>query len=97
MEADEQQYDRLVHRIYDTVGEAAGWKALYADLAALTGASTIHVLAFDKHHDTLSFSDGFNLPVAAELGYIQHYHRLDPRLALLWTQPVLHWMHCHEH
>lgn len=93
----EEQYERLIHRIYDTVGNPAGWQTIYADIAAAIGAKTIHVLAFDKGHDALSFSEGFNLPIAGELGYIQRHYRNDPRLALMWAQPVRQWLHCHTH
>jgi DNA-binding CsgD family transcriptional regulator len=93
----EQRYDRLVHRIYDTVMDSQAWQALYAELAALVDAKSVHVVGFDKQHNALSFSDGFNLPAGSELGYIRRYHRIDPRLALWWSQPVLKWLHCHEH
>lgn len=97
MEPSEVEYDRLLHRIYDTVGHPRAWQAFYAQLAALIDATTIHVLAFDKRHQALSFSDGFNLPPAGEILYIQRYHRLDPRLELFWSYPVGKWFHCHQH
>lgn len=97
MEPSEVEYDRLLHRIYDTVGHPQAWQAFYAQLAAFVDATTIHVLAFDKRHQALSFSDGFNLPPAGEILYIQRYHRIDPRLELFWSYPVGKWFHCHQH
>jgi DNA-binding CsgD family transcriptional regulator len=97
VESGDEQYDSLVHRIYDTVMDSQAWQTLYAELAALVDAKTVHVVGFDKQHNALSFSDGFNLPAVSELGYIRRYHRIDPRLALWRSQPVLKWLHCHEH
>jgi len=97
VEPGEEQYDRLVHRIYETVMDSQAWQALYAELATLVDAKSVHLVGFDKQHNALSFSDGFNLPAVSELGYIRRYHRIDPRLALWWSQPVLKWLHCHEH
>ncbi len=86
-----------MHQIYDTITDSHAWQTLYAELAAHIDAESIHLIAFDKKHNALSFSDGFNLPPDRELGYIRRYHHIDPRLALLRTQPVLKWLHCHEH
>ncbi|WP_143130444.1 helix-turn-helix transcriptional regulator [Paraburkholderia sartisoli] len=97
MELDEEQYDQLVHRIYDTVTDSETWHLFYAELAELIVAKTIRLIGFDKKHNALSFSDGFNLLPGRELGYIRRYHQIDPRLSMLWSQPVLKWLHCHEH
>ena len=97
MELDEERYDQLVHRIYDTVTDSEIWQVLYAELAELIDAKTIHLAGFDKKHNALSFSGGFNLLPGRELGYIRRYQHIDPRLSMLWSQPVLKWLHCHEH
>lgn len=97
VESGDERYDSLVHRIYDTVTDSQAWEALYAELAALVGAKTVHLISFDKQHNALSFSDGFNLPAVSEPGYIRRYHRIDPHHRWWRSQPVLKWLHCHDH
>lgn len=97
MELSDQNFDRLLHLIYETVENQGAWKELYETLAAVLDVATVHVLAFDKKSQALSYSDGANMPAEGELAYLQKYHFNDPRMELLMRLPVLEWMHCHEH
>jgi DNA-binding CsgD family transcriptional regulator len=54
------------------------------------------MLAIDKRHHTLSYSDGANMPVQGELAYMQHYRHIDPRLPVVLQRPLGEWTHCHE-
>ena len=54
------------------------------------------MLAVDKRHGTLSYSDGANMPVQGELAYMQHYRFIDPRLPVILERPLGEWTHCHE-
>ena len=49
---------------------------------------SIHMLAVDKRHGTLSYSDGANLPVQGELAYMQHYRFIDPRVPVILQREV---------
>ncbi|WP_158602053.1 helix-turn-helix transcriptional regulator [Pararobbsia silviterrae] len=85
-----------MHLLYDAVVEPAGWSAFFDSLGTAIDAGTVHMLAIDKTYDSLSYSDGFNLPAEGELAYIQRYGSIDPRMALMRTRRPAEWIHCHE-
>lgn len=91
-----QRYEEIVHLLYDAVADPAGWPAFFTSLGLAIDATTIHMLAIDKKYESLSYSDGYNLPVDGELAYIQHYGSIDPRIPLIRQNEPEQWLHCHE-
>jgi len=96
MDLSNERFDRVIHLLYEAVANPSGWKTFFDLLGDALDAATIHLLALDKQHGALSYSDGFNLPVDGELGYIQKYGKIDPRMGLLLQKNVAEWLHCHE-
>ena len=96
MDLSEPSFLRFVERIYEAAEHPARWRALYEDLQAALGVKSIHMLALDKRHGTLSYSDGANLPVQGELAYMQQYRLIDPRLPIVMARDVGQWTHCHD-
>jgi DNA-binding CsgD family transcriptional regulator len=91
-----ERYDSVIHLLYEAVAYPAAWANFFNALGDALEASSIHMLAIDKQHGTLSYSDGFNLPTDGELGYIQKYGKIDPRMAAVQAKEVGQWLHCHE-
>lgn len=96
MDLTEQSYQRFIDLIYDAVEHPAEWKTLYEALQEALGVQSVHVLALDNRHGTLSYSDGANMPVDGELAYMQQYRFIDPRLPVILERPLGDWTHCHE-
>jgi DNA-binding CsgD family transcriptional regulator len=96
MDLSEQSYQRFIDLIYDAAEKPERWRTLYEELQAALDVKSIHMLAVDKRHGTLSYSDGANMPVQGELAYMQHYRFIDPRLPVILERPLGEWTHCHE-
>jgi DNA-binding CsgD family transcriptional regulator len=96
MDLSVERYEEIVHLLYEAVTEPAGWPNFFTSLGQAVDANVIHMLAVDKKHGSLSFSDGFNLPAEGELAYIQKYGSIDPRAARIWQNSPGEWLHCHE-
>lgn len=96
MDLSEQSFHGLIDRIYEAAEEPQRWHDLYESLQSALGVKSIHMLAIDKRHRTLSYSDGANMPVQGELAYMQHYRFIDPRLPVILERPLGEWTHCHE-
>lgn len=96
MDLSDAVFNRFVDRIYGALEKPESWRSLYEQLCDAIDVKSIHMLAFDKQHGTLSYSDGANLPVQGELAYMQHYRFIDPRMPLILQKPLLNWTHCHE-
>ncbi|MFM0642424.1 helix-turn-helix transcriptional regulator [Paraburkholderia metrosideri] len=96
MDLSVERYDSVVHLLYEAVARPAAWADFFASLGQAVGASAVHMLALDKQHGALSYSDGFNLPTDGELAYIQKYGKIDPRTALIRQKDIGEWVHCHE-
>ena len=96
MDLNEQSYQRFIDLIYAAAENPEQWRPLYEELQVALGVKSIHMLAVDKRHGTLSYSDGANMPVQGELAYMQHYRFIDPRLPVILERPVGEWLHCHE-
>ena len=97
MQTDSVEFDRFVHLIYGAAEDASRWRDFYEAIRLITGSESVHMLALDRRAQTLSYSDGANLPVHGELAYIQHYRFIDPRMPLILGAPTQKWIHCHEH
>jgi DNA-binding CsgD family transcriptional regulator len=93
MDLSEESLHRLIECTYDAVEHPDRWHHLYDELQQAVGVKSVHVLALDKRHGTLSYSDGANLPVEGELAYLQRYRFIDPRLPAVWSGPVGAWTH----
>jgi DNA-binding CsgD family transcriptional regulator len=96
MDLSTERYEEVVHLLYEAVVEPAGWQDFFTALGQAIDANVIHMLAVDKTHGSLSYSDGFNLPAEGELAYIQKYGSIDPRAARIWQNAPGEWLHCHE-
>lgn len=96
MDLSEQSFQKFIGLVYEAAEDPGRWKALYQELQAALEVKSIHMLALDKRHGTLSYSDGANLPVQGELAYMQHYRFIDPRLPVILERPLGEWTHCHE-
>lgn len=96
MNLSDSSFLRLLDQVYEAAEEPSRWNNLYGDLCEAVGATSIHMLAVDKRHRALSYSDGANLPVQGELAYMHQYHAIDPRLPMILARPVHAWIHCHE-
>lgn len=90
----QHQFDDLVSSLYEAVEHHQSWQPFFQRLSDQVGCS-IYALAIDKKHGALSYSEGANLPDEGELGYIQKYQAIDPRLPLLLPLPVNTWLHDH--
>ena len=91
-----ERYEKIVHYLYEAVAEPSGWPAFFTSLGQAIEANAVHMLAIDKKHGSLSYSDGFNLPTEGELAYIQRYASIDPRMAVVLQLDPGKWLHCHE-
>jgi hypothetical protein len=91
-----ERHEEIVHLLYEAVVDPAGWPRFFTSLGRAIEASAIHMLAIDKKHRSLSYSDGFNLPTEGELAYIQRYGNIDPRKEVILRQRPGEWLHCHE-
>lgn len=96
MDLSEQSFHRFIDLTYEAAEKPERWRHLYEALREALGVLSIHMLALDKRHGTLSYSDGANLPVQGELAYMQHYRFIDPRLPVILQRPLGEWTHCHE-
>jgi DNA-binding CsgD family transcriptional regulator len=91
-----ERYEAIVHLLYDAVAEPSGWSDFFTSLGNAIDANCIHMLAIDKKHGSLSYSNGFNLPTEGELAYIQRYASIDPRMTVVQQLDPGKWLHCHE-
>ena len=96
MDLSEQSYLHFIDLIYEAAERPDQWRRLYDELQSAIGVKSIHMLALDKRHGTLSYSDGANLPVQGELAYMQRYRFMDPRLPIILERPLGQWLHCHD-
>ena len=96
MDLSEQSFQRFIDLIYEAAEKPERWRHLYEELQVALDVKSIHMLAVDKRHGTLSYSDGANMPVQGELAYMQHYRFIDPRLPVILQRPMGEWTHCHE-
>lgn len=96
MDLSETSFQRFIDLIYEAAERPGQWRPLYEALQEALGVKSIHMLAIDKRHGTLSYSDGANMPVQGELAYMQHYRFMDPRLPVILQRPLGEWTHCHE-
>lgn len=96
MDITQERYDQLVNLVYETIENNAAWDQLFAALRETLELKVLQAFAFDKHHGTLSFSGGANVPIESELSYLQKYHLIDPRAAAIMALQPLEWVHDHE-
>jgi DNA-binding CsgD family transcriptional regulator len=96
MDLSEQSFQRFIDLIYEAAEKPEQWRRVYEELQVALDVKSIHMLAVDKRHGTLSYSDGANMPVQGELAYMQHYRFIDPRLPVILQRPMGEWTHCHE-
>lgn len=96
MDLSEPSFHRLIDRVYDAVEHPQHWRRFYEELQQAVGVKSVHMLALDKRHGSLSYSDGANLPVQGELAYMQHYRTIDPRMPAILQRAPGEWIHCHE-
>lgn len=96
MNLSDSSFHHLLDLIYEAAEQPSRWSALYSELCEAVGSTSIHMLAVDKRHRALSYSDGANLPVQGELAYMHQYHALDPRMPIILARPVHAWLHCHQ-
>ncbi|MGP1716283.1 MAG: helix-turn-helix transcriptional regulator [Methylophilus sp.] len=96
MDLPSQHYERLIHLIYETIHDAKVWEQVFVELRTALDCKVVHAFAMDKHHGTLSFSTGSNLPVAGELSYLQRYQFIDPRSKHWSMLPSQACFHDHE-
>jgi DNA-binding CsgD family transcriptional regulator len=89
-------YSDSLDLIYSCLEDARQWRRVCERLREATGSESIHLFALDHRHETLSYSDGANLPVDGELAYMQRYRFIDPRMPLVMRRGSHEWMHCHE-
>lgn len=91
-----QNYDQLVHLIYETINDINQWDAVFLALREVLDCKVIHAFAIDKQYGTMSFSTGANLPADGELSYLQKYQFIDPRSEYWNMLPSLGCFHDHE-
>jgi hypothetical protein len=83
MDLSDASFDSLVHMLYEAVERPTAWSAFYQALGRTVDAGSVQLLALDKQHGALSYSDGFNLPTEGELAYLQKYSQIDPRMQIV--------------
>lgn len=96
MDLSSQNYERLIHLIYETIHNPSEWDQVFSMLREALDCKVVHAFAFDKQHCTMSFSTGANLPVDGELSYLQKYQFIDPRSQYWNVLPSLGCFHDHE-
>lgn len=97
MQPSDRAFDHYVNLIYEALETPTAWRALYDQLCEAVDTDSVHVLGFDKRHETLSYSDGANLQVRGELAYMQKYRLLDPRVPIVLSKPLYEWVHCQDY
>lgn len=95
---DEALFDVLVTQIYAAAAGRLPWEQPLRATADAIDAFAVQIIAFNKSQGGVSFSHyGGYAPPESHLGYIRHYHRIDPRTPALLRQTQLdRWAHCHE-
>lgn len=91
--------DRIISGVYRAAAGERPWGEPLADMVSLFEAWGVHLHGVRLADGSVAFSyevgPGFTAEGALE--YIRHYHRIDPRAALMETRPVGAWISCHEH
>lgn len=96
MDFSDASFQRFIDLIYDAAEHPGRWRRVYDELQPALDVKSIHMLAIDRHHGTLSYSDGANMPVEGELAYIQKYRFMDPRWSAIVEKDVGQWTHCQD-
>jgi DNA-binding CsgD family transcriptional regulator len=96
MDVSEQACQRFIDLIYEAIEQPRRWREFFEELQRAIGVKSIHMLALDKRHGTLSYSDGANMPVEGELAYVHHYRLVDPRIEVMERAAVGEWLHFPE-
>jgi DNA-binding CsgD family transcriptional regulator len=96
MDLSETSFHRFIDLVYQAVEHPEHWRRVYDELQLALDVKSIHMLAIDKQHGTLSYSDGANMPIEGELAYIQKYRHMDPRWSAILEKDVGLWTHCQD-
>ncbi len=90
-------FDALVAGLYSAAAGEQAWSQPLAAFQALFGAWGVHLHGIDAGQGNVSFSyevGGF--PPEGALAYIRHYHRIDPRSAMVAQLAPGQWKSCHQ-
>ncbi|UGQ46094.1 helix-turn-helix transcriptional regulator [Massilia endophytica] len=96
MDLSQQRFESIIERIYATLDNADGWRAVLEDINDAFGTRAVHMLAFDGSNGALSYSEGADMAPQIDMEYIQKFQFADPRVQLLREQKESEWVHCHE-
>jgi hypothetical protein len=91
--------DRIVSGLYRAAAGERPWGEPLADMVQLFEASGVHRHGVRLADGGIAFSCEVGPGFTAEgaLQYIRHYHRIDPRAALVAPRQLGEWISCHEH
>jgi DNA-binding CsgD family transcriptional regulator len=96
-EAADRATDRIVAGLYRAAAGELAWEEPLAAMQRLFDAWGVHLHGVNLPVGEVAFSfevGGF--PPEAALAYIRHYHRIDPRAALVARLDTGHWISCHH-
>lgn len=93
VEPNETQYDGLLHAIYETIDRSDAWKDFCARLRNSTGATSVHICAFDRQRIIYSYGAGFQVAQIEPLEWLRPLYHDDPRLEWLRIFPLAKWLH----
>jgi DNA-binding CsgD family transcriptional regulator len=96
LDLSQQRFESIIERIYATLENADGWRAVLEDMNDAFGTRAVHMLAFDGSNGALSYSEGADMAPQIDMEYIQKFQFTDPRVQLLREQKESEWVHCHE-
>lgn len=93
----ESVIDQLVADLYRAAASELPWGSPLQDLQDLFGAWGVHLHGVSLETGGVAFSyevGGF--PPEGALAYIRHYHRIDPRAAMVAQLEPGEWRSCHQ-
>lgn len=100
MNLSDEKYEDLVHLIYAVLDQPDGWLPFCKALTSVLDATFIQIIALDRNYQALSFSategagDGVERD-AAELVYLKHPVKADPRWDMVLREDTVGWIQCH--
>ena len=93
----DESFDLIVADLYRAAAGAVPWASPLTRIAEQLDAFGVQVHGVRRDNGAVAFShEAGGFPAEAVLEYIRHWHRLDPRAALVAGMPTGQWISCHQ-
>jgi len=92
----DEQYDELVHALYDVTLSEQGWAKPLVELAAALDAGNSHLMVWDFQRPAPLFSMTWGMDDRMEAEYCVHYGAIDPRRLAVSSMAEGDWYACHH-